>query len=280
MAPGAGKPCSWSTTPASKEAEKGPEMSCAIEEGHSTPPMIREMTKYHQQLKAERYENRNCHPDPARQTVCGFAVDHKKLADAGVAGANNPHEAATASAASGTDDPSELTMTYISACARVNQAAMRQNGAINTAPTNQTEPPHVTFAGVAAPPQPHPQPQPKKVGKKGKKKVRSPPQAPPQPPLQKPTTKTPPPPPPAGIDIYSTTPERPWTKSYRCVRNPTYGDEGDSCESTCTGVTVWCQSDKRFLPCMHGPNRRPGSSEGEPLSDFDLEAIRKGSSTF
>ncbi|KAK8093670.1 hypothetical protein PG997_000355 [Apiospora hydei] len=248
--------------------------------------MIREMTKYHQQLKAERYCNRNFTPDPALQTVHGFAVDHQKLAGAGLSGATN-HRAAsertTTSAASGsTEDPtSELTTTYVSACVHINQAAMQQNRAINTASTNQAEPltapPHVTFAGVVVPAPPQPQPQPKK--QQQKKKVRSPPQAPPlPPPPQQPTARTPTPPP-AGIDIYPTSPEGSWIKSYRCVRNPDY-DEGDSCESTCTDVTAWCESDKRFVPCMRGPNGRPNGSEGESISEFDLEEVRKGSSTF
>ncbi|KAK8036912.1 hypothetical protein PG991_001226 [Apiospora marii] len=281
MAPGADKNCSWSATPASK---KGKDETCAVEEGHSTPVTVRNMREGILRSKQAREErHRACTPDPALQTIRGFVVDPRKAAPA-----DHRRAAAAESASATMAEPSEVTLAHVTSTARThqaaNQAAMQRNRLINVVAAdaaiaaNNTKPPvkpqHVKFAPDVKAPQPN------------KKKARSlPPPPPPTPSQQQQLTATATAPRRIGINTADTPRVPPWTESYRCVYKnpdcPTCADEDALvCHRTCHGATAWCGGDKRFVPHMAGPHRRPDGSEGKPIPEFDVEEVEEDSVKF
>ncbi|KAK8078466.1 hypothetical protein PG996_004636 [Apiospora saccharicola] len=306
MAPAAGNTCSWYGTPASKKAKGEPaskkhkyepvskhskedEEDCAIEEGHSTPISVRELREailLNKQAQQERLRARI--PDPALHTVHGFVVEPRKAAAAAaLAAPANHHRAAADSTSASMAEPSEVALADVNSIVRIHQAAnqlaMQRNRLFNVvaadaAVANNTKPPaearHVTFA-----------PDPKQT----KKKARSPPLAPPTPAPSQQKRPTVPAPAPAtaprhiGPNPADLERSPPWTKSYRCsyiAPDCTRCAEEKPCHRSCDGATAWCGGDKRFVPHMRGPSRRPDGREGKPIVEFDLEEVGKDSVKF
>lgn len=270
---GTGKACSWAGTPASKKAKDEPaskaakEESCAVEEGNSTPKVVRELRANVLRYKREQQERRrNCVPDPQRVAAAATANHHRTAA-----------KTTSASIAA----PSEVALADITSTARkhqaANQVAMQRNRLINVVAAgavvaNNVKPPvkprHVTFApGVKPPHDPQPKPKPKK-------KLRSPPLPPPPPPptpsQQRQLTATASAPRHIGVDIGDMSRSPLWTKSHRCVyRKPDcqlcIDMNSDICCRSCAGVSAWCGGDKRFLPTCVG---RTGALMVEKVSQF------------
>ncbi|KAK8024791.1 hypothetical protein PG990_002614 [Apiospora arundinis] len=134
----------------------------------------------------------------------------------------------------------ELALAYVKFFNHLNQKAMQQNRAIDAA-----APP---AAAPVAKETKHVQfaklPPPPHHAQPKKEKVRSP-------------------------------PEEVWTKTYRCTLR-----HCELCHRMCYGITVWCIGDKRYAPCMRGPNRQPNGKEGEDIVEFDMAALREDCATF
>ncbi|KAK8134816.1 hypothetical protein PG984_006828 [Apiospora sp. TS-2023a] len=305
--------------PASKKPKYEPvsihpkedEEDCAIEEGNSTPISVRELREailLNKQAQQERLRARI--PDPALHTVHGFVIDPQRVT--ALAAPANHRRAVVESTSARIAEPSEVAMADVNSIVRIHQAAnqlaVQRNRLINVvaadaAVANNTKRPakarHVTFApGVKPPHDPQPEktrhitfapdakPPPNHEPKSPKKKARSPPLAPPPAP-SKPKQPTAPAPATAprhiGPSPADTERSPPWTKSYRCSYItpdcPRCAEE-KPCHRSCDGATAWCGGDKRFVPHMRGPNRRPDGREGKPIVEFDLEEVGKDSVKF
>ncbi|KAK6826074.1 hypothetical protein PG987_013568 [Apiospora arundinis] len=249
MAANADAPCSWTTTPSSVIGCDN-HSNGDFSDDPSTPDMVREL-RWKVQYGKQIIEGRQMpQPDPALQTVRGFVVCPEAAAAASWAAA------AVQSNHTVVPELGELALAYVKFFNHLNQRAMQQNRAIDAAAPPAAAPvaketKHVQFAKLPPPPH-HAQPK--------KEKVRSPPQAPPPPP---------------GLIAETTPPEEVWTKTYRCTLR-----HCELCHRMCHGITVWCIGDKRYAPCMRGPNRQPNGKEGGDIVEFDMAALREDCATF
>lgn len=273
---------SWTTTPPAVIGVDHNDDTDTTWDTPSTPAVVRDWRAHVQLHKRLRENSQMPQPDDALHTVRGFVVCPEALGSAmrAAAAVESSANTTTVPEPKEREELSEQEIAWIRYLNhRFNQGAVQHNHAIDaglpTAATaadaiNQTQ--HVEFAKL--PPGHHSLKKTKHVTfdelprplYPAKSKNRAAPQTP-----------SPEPPPPSGLQFEKSLPEEVWLKTYRCVRK---GESCTFCHSRCLGITVWCEGDKKFAPCMRGPNRHPDGSKGKDTVEFDMASLREECASF